>query len=85
MQLNMGEKFLRGYYRTPTTRKFKLDLFEDEVRPVLDYVIKSDDVDTTGFSRLKIFQLVVDVAKKRQVYKPKPKKKRLQPEQLLHE
>jgi hypothetical protein len=74
MQLNMGEKFISGYYRTPTTHIFKLDLFEDEVRPVLDYVIKSDDVDTTGFSRLQIFKLAVDVAKKRQVYKPKKKK-----------
>ena len=35
-----------------------------------------DDVDTTGFSRLQIFKLAVDVAKKRQVYKPKPKKKK---------
>ena len=73
IKMNMDARLLRGEFRDKR-RRFDTNKFEDEVRPILDYIIKTDEVDTEGISRLEIFKIAVSIAKKRQDYTPRKKK-----------
>ena len=70
----MDQKITSGYY-LDTNRFFKLDLFEDDTRAIVDYIHTSEDIDSGSLSKVEIFQLAVKVAKKRERYTPKVKKR----------
>ena len=70
----MDQKITSGYY-LGTNRFFKLDLFEDGTRAIVDYIHTSEDIDSGSLSKVEIFQLAVKVAKKRERYTPKVKKR----------
>ena len=71
---DMDQKITSGYYLDPN-RFFKLDLFEDDTRAIVDYIHTSEDIDSGSLSKVDIFQLAVKVAKKRERYTPKVKKR----------
>ena len=66
------DKILAGEYRD-SQRRFKIDEFEDDVRPIIDELFKGDEVDTCGYTKHKIFRLAVDIVKKRDRYTPTPR------------
>ena len=39
LKTHMDDRILAGEFRDPVTRKFSTDLFEDEVRPIIDYMM----------------------------------------------
>ena len=61
--------------RNADTRKFLLDAYEDDVRDIIDSIIANEDVDTDKFNRQQLFRMAVDIAKKRESYIPRKKKK----------
>ena len=73
LKLNVDERLLAREFIGPQN-VFDLPNFEDAVDPILDYFVKTDDIDTCGFTRYKMFRILVDVAKKRSDYTPKKKK-----------
>ena len=48
------------------TRKFLLDDYEGDVRNIIGNVIENEDVDTEMVTRLQLFRMAVDIAKKRE-------------------
>lgn len=52
-----------------------LDAYEDDVRDIIDSIIANEDVDTDKFNRQQLFRMAVDIAKKRESYIPRKKKK----------
>ena len=66
---------MSGYY-LDSKRYFKLQLFEDDTRAMVDYLHSSAEIETGKLTKLDIFKLAVQVAKKRERYTPKPKKPR---------
>jgi hypothetical protein len=75
LKINMDSRLLAREFIGPQN-VFDLPKFEDAVNPILDYFEKTDDIDTCGFTRFKMFRVLVDVAKKRSDYTPKKKIKR---------
>ena len=73
MFLNMDDKITSGYYLN-SKRFFKLRLFEDDTRAMVDYLHSSAEINTGKLTKLDIFKLAVQVAKKRERYTPAPKK-----------
>ena len=73
LHLNLDDKITSGYY-LDSKRFFKLGLFEDDTMAMVDYLHDSAEIDTGTMSKLQIFKLAVDVAKKRERYTPKAKK-----------
>ena len=71
--LNMDDKITSGYYLN-SKRFFKLRLFEDDTRAMVDYLHSSAEINTGKLTKLDIFKLAVQVAKKRERYTPAPKK-----------
>ena len=73
----MDEKIVSDYY-LDANRFFQLDKFEDDTRAMVDFVHDSAEIETTGFDKVAIYELAVQVAKKREanVRKAKPKKKK---------
>ena len=61
--------------RDVDTRKFLLDAYEDDVRDIINSVIDNEDVDTKMVTRRQLFRMAVDIAKKRESYVPRKKKK----------
>ena len=73
LKLNVDERLLVHEFIGPQN-VFNLPNFEDAVNPILDYFVKTDDIDTCGFTRYKMFRTLVDVAKKRSDYSLPPQK-----------
>ena len=71
--LNMDDKITSGYYLN-SKRFFKLRLFEDDTRAMVDYLHSSAEINTGKLTKLDIFKLAVQVAKKRERHTPAPKK-----------
>ena len=69
IKLNMDEQILNGYFRQGS--RFNKEKFEDHVRPIITSIMQGSEVDTDGLSAHVIFKLAVDIAKKRQSYKPR--------------
>ena len=73
---NLDANIRSGIYRDLATRKFMLDTFEDDVRSLIDKIIDSEDCDTEMVTRQQLFRIAVDIAKKRERYVPRGKKKK---------
>ena len=76
IKLHLDKNIRSGIYRDPDTRKFMLDAFEDDVRSLIDKIIDSEDCDTEMVTRQQLFRIAVDIAKKRERYVPRGKKKK---------
>ena len=63
------------FFRNADTRKFLLDAFEDDVREIIETIIDNEDVNTDMVDRQQLFRMSVDIAKKRESYVPRRKKK----------
>ena len=63
------------FFRNADTRKFLLDAFEDDVREIIETIIDNEDVNTDMVDRQQLFRMSVDIAKKRESYVSRRKKK----------
>ena len=63
------------FFRNADTRKFLLDAFEDDVREIIETIIDNEDVNTDMVDRQQLFRMSVDIAKKRESYVPRRKRK----------
>ena len=63
------------FFRNADTRKFLLDAFEDDVREIIETIIDNEDVNTDKVDRQQLFRMSVDIAKKRESYVPRRKRK----------
>ena len=63
------------FFRNADTRKFLLDAFEDDVREIIETIIDNEDVNTDMVDRQQLFRMSVDIAKKRETYVSRRKKK----------
>ena len=63
------------FFRNADTRKFLLDAFEDDVRDIIENIIDNEDVNTDKVDRQQLFRMSVDIAKKRESYVSRRKRK----------
>ena len=61
---------LKGKFKD-NENNFKLDLFEDCVRPIIVAMQRDEDLDTADYTYTDIFKIGMDVVKKRQRYTPR--------------
>ena len=68
------DDLIRAGHFLDSDRNFLVDKFEDAVRPIIEAMFISEDVDTSFLTKYEAFRIAIDIAKKREAYKPKYKK-----------
>ena len=76
IKLNM-DHLLQSQFFKDKDRYFKVDSFAHRVQPLLEVLVDDDEVDTSMYAPSELFDMAVDIAKKRTFYKPKATKLRL--------
>ena len=69
IKLNMDEQILAGFFRQG--KRFAKEKFEDHVRPIITSIMQGSEVNTDGLSPHFVFKIAIDIAKKREGYKPR--------------
>ena len=69
IKLNMDEQILMVFFRQG--KRFAKEKFEDHVRPIITSIMQGSEVNTDGLSPHFVFKIAIDIAKKREGYKPR--------------
>ena len=74
---------LAGHF-LDSERNFLVDKYEDAVRPIIEAMFISEEVDTSFLTKLKAFRMAIDIAKKREAYLKSKKGRNSQTVVLVH-
>lgn len=73
----LGDTFKKTYDKQlqagrfkDSENRFKLDLFDDCVRPIIQALQEDEEIDTTGYSYSQLYKIAKDAVKKRARYTP---------------
>ena len=72
IKLNCDDLLLSQHFRDKE-RKFKREEYKFHIKPLVDSLIADSELDTSMYSRLELFDIAVDIGKKRDAYQPKNK------------